>query len=39
MDKIKLHPSMIFITMGAGDIDRVVPKITERLKELAKPKQ
>lgn len=39
IDKIKLHPSMIFITMGAGDIDRIVPKVTERLKELAKLKQ
>ncbi|HKL72388.1 MAG TPA: UDP-N-acetylmuramate--L-alanine ligase [Marinilabiliaceae bacterium] len=35
MEKIKLHPSMIFITMGAGDIDRIVPKVADRLKKLA----
>lgn len=35
VENIKLHPTMIFITMGAGDIDRIVPKITARFTELA----
>lgn len=33
-EKIKLHPNMIFITMGAGDIDRLVPQITKQLMQL-----